>query len=288
MLPPLAALRCFDTASRSENFSVAADILCLTPSAVSHQIKLLEEFVGQQLFVRSQRRMQLTNAGMAYAKRIGPVFVEIEKATSALLQSPDCIRLVIQVAPSLASNWLVPRLADFIRRYPSIQIQILTDNGTSAPTPHCEIRYGHGKWPNAVSDILWIEKLRPMVSKDGPLLRTVEDLKRATLIHTKSRARGWKDFLRTYDLLGEGSESGLLFDRTGLALEAATAGLGVTLESPLLARRLLKLGILSAPLNGVDIDDEAYYFIVPPGEMSDEVAVFKSWLHEHLPQADIP
>lgn len=282
MLPPLSALRCFHIASRCENFAAAADVLCITPSAVSHQIKTLETFIGVPLFIRSQRGMQLSAAGKVYADRIGPVFQEIKQATQEIIQSKEHLRLVVQVPPSLASSWLVPRLASFVRRHRSIEIQVLTNIGSDAKTAHCEIRYGHGKWPNAQPHLLWTEKLRPIVAPGGPQIRQPSDLANATLIHTRSRSRGWKDF---FDACGihETAESGLYFDRTGLALEAAAAGLGVALESPLLARRFLDGGQLSTPLDGVEIDDEAYYFVDSLGEISEGAAHFKSWLLEQLP-----
>lgn len=96
MLPPLSALRCFEVASQAKNFSVAADILCITPSAVSHQIKTLEVFLGRQLFVRNNRRMQLTHEGEIYARKLSQVFIEIEEATSRLLSS--------SLAPALAAG----------------------------------------------------------------------------------------------------------------------------------------------------------------------------------------
>lgn len=283
MLPPLSALRCFYVASRSENFSIAADTLRLTPSAVSHQIKSLELFLGQPLFIRIQRRMQLTEAGKAYAARIATVFQEIEQATHEFLRSSQHVRLLVRVPPSLANSWLVPHLAEFIRRHPNIEIQILTDQGSAGKLADCEIRYGQSKWPGMNAELLWTERLYPLVGPQGPAIREVGDLVDAPLIHTRSRLHGWPELLSAHGLAKHGQKTGLEFDRSVLALEAAASGLGVVLESRLIARRLIESGSLSMPLADVSIEDEAYYFVTGQTELSAAAALFKSWLLEQLP-----
>jgi LysR family transcriptional regulator, glycine cleavage system transcriptional activator len=282
MLPPLKALRCFYVATRSNNFSTAADTLCITPSAVSHNIKLLEEFLGRPLFVRTQRNMQLTQAGQAYAQQIGAVFERIEEATKSFIDAPRHERLVVQVPASLAIAWLVPRLAGFVRQHPSIQIQILTVNAPGEQQSDCEIRFGHGKWPNALVDELWTEKLCPLVSPSGPAVASLSDLTRVPLIHTRSRAHGWKDLFGKYQMPFDNAESGLHFDRTTLALEAASAGLGIALESPLIARRLISEGKLRPCFEDIGIDDEAYFFVVGQGFVTEGASVFRSWLFDQL------
>ena len=285
MLPPLSALRCFEVASHAKNFSAAAEILCITPSAVSHQIKTLEVFLGRQLFVRNNRSMQLTSEGKLYATKLSRVFTEIEEATNTLLALSQAPRLVVQVPPSLAHSWLVPRLADFVRRYSEIRIQLVTDTNVEQSVVNCEIRYGHGKWPNIEAQVLWIERLRPLVSRSGPKLSSIEDLEHVTLVHTRSRQHGWKELLASHglDQRAEAGRASLSFDRTGLALEAAVAGLGVALESPVLAGKQMREGLLTAPLQCVEIADEGYYFVHPKGPISLEVDVFKSWVLEHAP-----
>lgn len=280
---PLSALRCFEVASKCQNFSAAADILCLTPSAVSHQIKLLEAYLGHQLFVRSKRHMCLTAAGELYAKRISPAFAEIENATIELQRMGKRSQLLVQVAPSLASIWLVPRFSMFIQKHPEIQISLITNNGQNSPPAHCEIRYGDGNWPNSEVSLLWTETLCPLVAQNGPKLKSVSDLNDAPLIHTRSRIRGWKDLFQNYALEPDTSRSGLFFDRTGLALEVASSGVGVALESPFLARSFIEDRILHVPLEGIGVEDESYYFVTPRGLRSPEVESFRNWVVENLP-----
>jgi len=283
MLPPLSALRCFDVAARSENFSIAADKLRLTPSAVSHQIKALETFLGQPLFIRVQRRMQLTDAGRTYAARIETIFQDVEEATKGFLRSSAHVRLMVRVPPSLANSWLVPLLAEFIRRHPNIEIQVLTDGGSSGKPVDCEIRYGQSKWPGVVAESFWTERLFPLVGPDGPKIATLADLAGATLIHTRSRHHGWADLLSAYRLTKDAEKTGIEFDRSVLALEAASSGMGVVLESPLIARRLIESGALFMPLPDVSIEDEAYYFVTGQAGLSKAAALFKEWLLEHIP-----
>ncbi|HEY6630379.1 MAG TPA: LysR substrate-binding domain-containing protein [Rhizobiaceae bacterium] len=283
MLPPLSALRCFDVAARSENFSIAADKLRLTPSAVSHQIKALETFLGQPLFIRIQRRTQLTDAGRAYAARIETIFQELEEATKEFLRSSAHIRLMVRVPPSLANSWLMPLLAEFIRRHPNVEVQVLTDGGASGKSVDCEIRYGQSKWPGVVAELLWTERLYPMVGPDGPKITTPGDLEGVTLIHTRSRHHGWAELLAAHDLIKDPEKTGIEFDRSVLALEAAASGMGVVLESPLIARRLIESGALSMPLPEVGIEDEAYYFVTGQAGLSKAASLFKEWLLEHVP-----
>jgi LysR family glycine cleavage system transcriptional activator len=248
---------------------------------VSHQIKTLEVFLGRQLFVRNNRRMQLTSEGEIYARKLSKVFAEIEAATDSLLSSSQVPRLVVQAAPSLAHAWLVPRLADFVHRYSQVHIQLVTDPSVEQSIVDCEIRYGHGKWPNVDAHLLWIDQVQPLVSPNGPSLSSIADLSSVPLIHTRSRQRGWKELFERYGLAPSPGQVTLSFDRTILALEAAVAGLGVALESPLLAARLIADGLLQIPLGPVGIDNEGYYFVHPQGGSTEEVELFKAWVMEH-------
>lgn len=288
-VPPLSALRCFQVAARLESFAAAADALCLSPSAVSHQIKLLESFHHRRLFVRAGRRMLLTQAGSVYAARIAEAFRQIELGAEDLGRRETVEQLTVRVAPSFASAWLVPRLSRFIQEHPHIRLQLVT---SAIDTPdeglHCEIRYGHGKWPNVVADCLRREQLRPIGS---PALaaqlspRGLSALGVAMLIHTRSRRSGWTEFARQHKLPLRPPEEGLQVDRTPLALEAARGGVGVALESGLLAAPYLRDGSLVI-LSDASVEDEAYYFVHKRPAAGPKVAMFKAWLSDQLAMDD--
>jgi LysR family glycine cleavage system transcriptional activator len=286
-IPPLSSLRCFEVAARLQSFTSAADALCLTPSAVSHQIKVLESFLGRQLFIRMGRRMLLTDDGKAYVSRIAEAFRQIELATDDMTRRDAVEMLVVSVAPSFASVWLVPRLANFIRAHPHIRLKLVT-------SPHpanmvddaidCEVRYGHGKWSNLAVEALWSERLTPICSTaNAALLKSqgLSGLARTTLIHTRSRLNGWGEFGRRHGIELGASEEGLQVDRTPLALEAARSGVGVALESVQLAASLLRDGSLVTPLEE-SIDDETYFFVHGRHEPPAKVAIFKAWLRQQI------
>lgn len=281
-LPPFSGLRCFEAAARYESFAVAADVLHLTPSAVSHQIKALEAFLGLALFVRTPRGVHLTDDGRLYAQKIGVAFELIKRATEALASDPDVEILTLKVPPSLAHLWLVPRLADFIHLEQGLQIRLLTDPASDV-RPDCEIRYGHGKWPNVRSEFLWAETLTPLATPALAQRVTAQhELEHYTLVHTLSRARGWQHLFEER-LMSYQHVNKLPFDRTSLALEAARNGLGIALESPLLAQPLLDEGYLELLFPELTIQDEAYYFVMATGDIPERIRLFYAWLTEHIP-----
>lgn len=286
-VPPLSALRCFQVAARLQSFTAAADALCLTPSAVSHQIKLLESFHGRQLFVRAGRRMLLTEAGSVYVARIAEAFRQIELGAEDLGRCEAVEVLVVSVAPSFAYAWLVPRLAHFIREYPHIRLKLVTTaNGMPLDDSgaDCEVRYGHGKWPNVTAECLCREQLRPVGSPGIAAqlaLQGLDALGRAMLIHTRSRRSGWSEFARRHQVRLRPPEEGLQVDRTPLALEAARGGMGVALESRLLTAPYLRDGSL-VTLFEASVEDEAYFFVHARHASGRKVAVFKAWLQDQL------
>jgi LysR family transcriptional regulator, glycine cleavage system transcriptional activator len=289
-IPPLTALKCFEIAARRKSFTQAADELCLTPSAVSHQIKILETFVGIQLFIRSGRSMLLTDPGAAYFGRIHAAFEEIIGATRALSGARRAETLKISVAPSFADAWLMPRLAWFIRANRDLQIQVFTNlhpTNFGDTTIDCEIRYGHGKWLALTANLLLEEHVVPLCSPDllgrQPSLEEPQDVIKHTLIYTDSRQVTWDTWARRFRLSGLDHASHFHVDRSSLALEAASAGLGIALESDVLANRELERGDLIAPLGLISGSEEAYYLVYPRcNEKLDRVQIFQSWLIEAL------
>ena len=122
-----------------------------------------------------------------------------------------------------------------------------------------------------------------MVGPNGPKITAPKDLEGVTLIHTRSRRHGWPEFFAAHGLTKDPQKTGIEFDRSVLALEAAASGMGVVLESPLIARRLIESGALSMPLLDVGVEDEAYYFVTGQAGLSKAATLFKEWLLEHVP-----
>ena len=292
-LPPLTALRCFETAARRESFTLAAEELFLTPSAVSHQIKSLEAFLGNALFVRVGRKMLLTDAGAAYYENIRSAFKEILAATRAISEPKSGATLKVNVLPHFASVWLMPRFAHFTRTHPNIELQILSDRrpvNFSESAIDCDIRYGHGRYPNLCSDLLLRDTLTPLCSpRLVPRGRRSKaaDITKYTLIYGNKRTN-WDSWAAQYHVPEVERAMKLHVDRSTLALDAAVAGLGIALESLLLAKPAMASGELVAPLEQHCISVEGYYLVYPKSHARiGRVALFRAWLIEML-QRDQP
>ena len=292
--PTLSTLRCFDAAARLESFTLAAGELCLTPSAVSHQIRTLEEFLGVTLFVRSGRKMLLSDKGSVFFHRIHGAIDTITSATAQIREPSVEETLRISVAPSFADIWLTPRLSAFVRANPELPIQICTHGYPvhfADTNIDCEIRYGHGRWHQLQADLLLRTPVAPVCNRElldcEPPLLTPADVVHHTLIYTDSRTATWDTWFEHFDLSPDEPPRTLHFDRSPLALEAAAQGLGIALETDILARRRIESGELVAPLGFHDLDPDAYYLVYPPGHgETPRVRVFRHWLLEQLANTD--
>ena len=289
-MPPLKALLAFEAASRHGSFTQGAEELGVTPSAVSHQMQVLEDFLGVKLFQRRAGRALLTPAGRLYSRELAHAFGIIGNATSLVAPQSQHGHLVIASGPSFAAKWLQPRLPDFLGRHPGIKVRLSTF--TDAEELHesgydIAIAYAPTLAMRRDAEPLLVEKLRPLCS---PLLardlalRTPFDLTRATLIHS-SNAVTWKDYFRKLGL-GEVRPAGELWlDRSSMAIEAAAGGLGVILESEILAEKEFAEGKLVAPFDGAACTIEATtYYLVRSSRYraGTPLVAFENWLRATL------
>ncbi len=289
-LPPLKALQTFEAVSRHATFAQGAEELGVTPSAVSHQIQQLEDFLGVQLFRRQPGRALLTEAGHIYAQEIGSAFGLIADATTLVAPQSQSGHLVIASSPSFAAKWLQPRLPDFLGANPGVKIRLSTLSSHDAlDKDRCDIAIVYGRPPAAQSQIepLLTEILRPLCSPGlaaSLSLRGPRDLARATLIHSVN-ALTWAEYFRR---IGHGEirpSNEIWLDRSTIAIDAAIAGLGVVLESELLAEQELRDGRLVAPFDGerYGVDTESYFLIRPAGVRNgSQVAQFEQWLRARV------
>lgn len=285
-LPPLRSLLAFEAASRHATFSQAAAELGVTPSAISHQIQQLEDFLGVQLFRRHAGRAVLTDAGQIYARDIKAVFGLIADATQRVAPQSQTGHLVIASSPSFAAKWLQPRLPEFLGANPDVKVRLSTLSGQDRlDRDRCDIAIVYGSRPVAQSHVepLLVERLRPLCSPGLAAsieLRTPRDLARATLIHS-SNALTWSDYLRRIECGDVRPNHELWLDRSTMAIDSAVAGLGVILESELLAEQELRDGRLVAPFHGeaFGIETEAYFVVRPAGYRNGtHAAAFEQWL----------
>ena len=235
-LPPLNAVRAFDAAARHNSFLLAAQELHVTPGAISQQVKLLEENLGLRLFERRARQVQLTAEGREFYQAISKPLRTIAQAAARL--RPEQKRVRISTVPTFATRWLTPRMADFTRQNPHIEVSVSAEAAlVDFERENCDIalRYAAQPTPGLNSMPFYTERVVPVCS---PLY--LQQLgcdthtflwEKAVLIHDISNW-SWNDWLRTYHLLERNqSQSGLHFSHAMLAIAAAISHQGVTLTS---------------------------------------------------------
>lgn len=287
-LPPLNALRAFEAAARHLSFARAADELHLTPSAISHQIKGLEEQLGVRLFERRGRNVALSDAGGRYYPALRQAFDQMQTATENLRLDEGLGVLNINVLPTFAVRWLVPQLAHFQRRHPEIEVRMTTSAETIDFNRHdadAAVRFGSGRWPGLTARLLMREEIVPVCSpkllKGGPPLETPADLKHYPLLHDVNRPDVWRQWLTAVGETSIDPERGLKLETTNLAVQGALQGLGIVTVNPTLVRPELEAGTLVEPFGFHLAVDNGYYLVYPTGrEGRPRLRAFEAWLIE--------
>jgi DNA-binding transcriptional LysR family regulator len=294
-LPPLKALLAFEAASRHGSFSRGAEELGVTPSAVSHHIQQLEDFLGVPLFQRHAGRAVLTSAGRTYAGEIERAFGLISDATHLVAPQSQSGHLVIASGPSFAAKWLQPRISDFLAANPDVKIRLSTLTGhDDLDTTRFDIAIAYGCPPATHGHVepLLIERMRPLCCPGLAAsigLRTPKDLARATLIHS-ANALTWVEYLRRVDSNDIRPHHELWFDRSTMAIEAAISGLGVILESEILAAQELSDGKLVAPFTDprFEVETTSYFLVRSAGSRNrGQIAAFENWLRAAIAPANL-
>jgi len=285
-LPPLNALRVFETAARLESFSAAAAQLNVTHGAVSRQIAQLEDWLGVALFQRHGRRVQLSDAGRQYLPVLQTAFDNIATATEKLTSNRSRL-LRINVTPTLAMHWLLPRLTRFQRRHPGVELRLATSDA-AINNQHADfdiaIRRGNDHWHGFVSHTFLTEHelpaLSPALLARQPL-RDAADLAEHTLLHSETRPVAWERWLAAAGQPALQAAGHQHFDHYYLALQAAIDGLGVTLGPLPVIEELLASGKLVTPLPGPLVRVRGYSWVLPLALAEDPLcADFCAWLEE--------
>ena len=300
-LPPLNALRAFEAAGRRASMAAAADELSVTPAAISHQIKALEDYFGIALFHRAVRSVRLTDSGAAllpYLSEGLDLWVEGCRKLGAL---DDASPLVISSAPVFAGKWLVRWLSHFNRQYPDITVRLdgsLSPANFTTDGVDASIRFGTGPYPGLHADPLINQDVLPvcapsLLEGEHPLL-TLEDLKHHTLIHVDWYAVAgtqpdWVMWLRTAGVEGVDATKGPVVTSESLAVEGALDGGGVVLVSEFLVRHDLESGRLVKPFDLVLHSDNWYWFVCPPENLErPKVKAFRDWLVDTVAKESRP
>jgi len=253
-LPPLRALTSFEAAARLGSFRLAAGELGVTRSAVSHQVKSLEQRLGIQLFRRDARRAELTPTGHTYYPVVRDAFDQIEAQTRALRPPAADNELTVQVYVTVALKWLIPRLHDFERRFPDMKIRLSTsyfDWDFDEKNVDAGFILTRNKSPDHYYRLLFRSMLTPICSPDlmrGPnAIRTPQDLKKHKLLYVYTAEEDWHIWLEAAGVTGIKLSDRLAFDSYILAQEAAIEGRGVAMTIGPFATEEIKTGRLVQP-----------------------------------------
>ncbi len=289
-LPPLTSLRAFDAAARSLSFTKAARELHVTPAAISHQIRGLEQFLGVSLFQRSGRRLELTRDGHLAAEHFREAFERIARGVQALRPEGREGELVIGATPAFATRWLLPRLPALTTALPLVRIRVVTGTAPidfDRDEVDVGIRLGRHGFDSVITEELFNEMVAPVAApaflKKHPLRRPA-DLARVRLLNDDSMRRAgrpptWTQWLREAGAPAVEVECVLSFDDSHLALQAACEGQGVALGRLAYAANDLAQGHLVLPFQRVMTLDVHYHLLVPESRVQEPViARFRQWM----------
>ncbi len=282
-LPPVHALSAFEAAARLGSFALAADELCITPSALSHRIRLLEEHLCERLFTREGRAVNLTEFGRRYLDVVRNVLRSLADFPLPNKVNSQQIRIKITLPPTFARYIFLPRLEQFKRSHPDIEIEIflfvpLYD--LSLSESDVEVRFGAGNYPNLITHKLFVEPAfavaSPSYLKTIAPLQTPADLKSAYLL--RSALEPWQPWFEAAGLNWSEPNLGLRIDDLGLLLEAVKHGHGVGLSRTHFAQEMIARGEI-VRLFDVEVASppHAYYLVHEPNIRS-EVATFIDWM----------
>ncbi|KMT65256.1 transcriptional regulator GcvA [Catenovulum maritimum] len=293
-MPPLNALRSFEAAARHLSFTSAANELFVTQAAVSHQIKSLEEHLGLKLFQRRNRSLVLTEAGESYFADIHEVFQLIQDATERLSFNAESGNLTVGVPPSFAIQWLVPRLSLFSQIYPDIDVRINAvdmDEGSLTEGVDIAVYFGQGQWSGLVSKQLHTEYSTPVCSPylldNNKPLNSLEDLRKHTLLHDKSR-KYWRLWGRKIGPKNLDVSHGPIFSHSSMVIQAAVLGQGVALGQSVLVRPEIESGRLIEPFKDRVYSKDAYYLVSRDQDQADpKVIAFTNWILDLIKQEEV-
>lgn len=288
--PPLNALRFFDAAARLGSFVKAADELHVTHGAVSRQIRLLEESLGTALFERRNRAVFLTPQGTQLQAAARQAFEQLGAALEALRTPAHNAPLVVSCEPTIAMKWLIPRLGDFYRRHPDLQLHIFAAGGPVAfqrDGVDVALRRDDFTWePTLHAEKVCDEWIGPVCAPALVKRRRIA-LSAQRLLHTASRKTAWLNW-RTAAKVETGRAGSQTYEHFYLSLQAACAGLGVAIGSVFMVQEEIGSGRLVAPFGFVR-DGSAYYLLSPtPIESDPRRAAFLGWLRQQMRAAPEP
>ena len=292
-IPPLNAIKAFEAASRHLSFQAAADELSVTPSALSHQIKILEDHLQIKLFHRRNRAVSLTSAGNLISDKVSEGFEKIEEAFGLLAPKADDRQLVVSTGPAFSAKWLAPRIHHFLEENPEIDFRLSANLSLVdfiADGVDIGIRFGGGVYEGLFVEKLFEEVSLPLISprlwESHNKLANETLFERVSLLHDDSAsflpgAKQWKDWLSAARYDESLADRGSHFSHADHGIEAAVDGAGIILARLGLAWRDLAAGRLVAPFKLSVPVMGGFYFVCPEKNLqSEKVLAFLGWIRD--------
>ena len=299
--PGLRSLRAFNAAARHLSFTRAADEMAVTPAAISHQIKELEDQIGVALFTRTSRSMALTREGEILATAAAESLEMLTRAVKRIKRLENRKQLKVSASPSIAAKWLVPRLDRFLAEAPGADVRIDVSNTLldfDRDDVDIAIRFGEGRYPGLRADLLFQDKIFPVcspriITKAKPLSQP-KDLLRHTLIHLDYEAQGtpwpnWKMWMQAAGIRDFDDKRGLHFGQTALTVQAAIDGHGVALGDSNLVADDLAAGRLVKPFElSLRSPPQLAYYVVSQRDTSQNplINAFHDWCLKEAKEAE--
>ncbi len=284
-LPPLNSLKCFEAAGRLLSFTRAARELNVTQAAISHQIKVIEQYLGVSLFIRYPRKLVLSEQGKALLPDIIEAFDRVSMAIGSVSKEQSSNMISVRLAPSFAAKWLSPRLKYFWLQYPEIDLCLYHAHPPvdfEREEIDIAVTYGKGDWAGVIADPLLSLDFFPVCSptfmKNDKPLTDIENLRYYSLLHDASY-ECWNDWLKLAQLTNINANKGTIIDDTNVLIQAAIDGQGIALGSTTFVEEYLENGKLVKPFDVVLRNEFAYYIVCPLKHMENPpVKAFKEWL----------
>ena len=290
-MPTLNALKAFEVAGTTGNFTRAAELLNVTQSAVSRQVRQLEEQLGEDLLLRRHHHLQLTDAGHMLLRALKQSFDKIEMTVREIHEQRHLSRLRVNAPPTFTGRWLLPRLLRLREAHPQIEITLThfpKDGLSSSGALDCAIRYGDGEW-NDLESVLLMREHCIAVCAPGLLHRHggMADMTRMPLLHVVGEAghrrSTWAHWLEAAGIAGVNVDGGYEFDHGDMVIRAAINGLGAAIADPRMVSRELRDGLL-AQIGDTRVYGHHSYWLVtrPEQSVTSSLQTFRDWLQGEI------
>lgn len=287
-LPPLAALRAFCAAARHGQFNRAAEELRLSESAVSHQIRRLENLLSTRLFERHGPKVELTIAGARYYTEVEPLLGRLAEVTAAASGRPDRARVTLTLPPTVASMWLIPNLSSFEPACPNIDLQVMATTrlvDLRREQIDLALRYGRNDWPRVEVEHLFSELALP-VCRPGYLASPFATdpaaaVREHRLIVNDDSPDEWLEWAEAHEITPPSLDGALVLSHSDQVLSAAERGLGIAIGRRPMVDTMLQNGALIAPFGDAIPTRASFYLCRPVGvQPTAPVRRVIAWLRE--------